>query len=174
MKLCLYIKCIYIYLQRNCNPLKNQDMKLEEEIRQKNFKDDYHKAYLNVVFTAGWLQVQQAALFKPFGITLPQYNVLRILRGQHPKPATVNLLIERMLDKTSNASRIVDKLEAKGLVSRNQCPNDRRSVDIIITGAGLDLLLQMDKLDALHQKLKTNLTGSEAIELNRLLDKLRD
>lgn len=161
-------------MQRNSDLVELVGMKIEEEIQQASFKDDFHKAYLNIVFTAGWLQVKQAALFKPFGITLPQYNVLRILRGQHPKPATVNLLIERMLDKTSNASRIVDKLEAKALVSRKQCPNDRRSVDILITEKGLDLLKKMDTLDELHTKIKNNLTTSEAAELNKLLDKLRE
>jgi DNA-binding MarR family transcriptional regulator len=151
-----------------------QLMKIEDEIQQKAFKDEYQKAYINVVFTAGWLQVKQAALFKPFGITLPQFNVLRILRGQHPKPATVNLLIERMMDKTSNASRIVDKLEAKGLVSRKQCPNDRRSVDILITETGLQLLKKMDGATDGKNIGLTNLTTAEAAELNRLLDKIRE
>ena len=102
---------------------------------------------------------------------MPQFNILRILRGQHPQPATINLLIERMLDKTSNASRLVDKLEAKGLVTRNQCPNDRRTVDVMITAAGLNLLLQMDKED-IYQSLN-NLTDQEAEQLNLLLDKIR-
>jgi len=102
---------------------------------------------------------------------MPQFNILRILRGQHPQPATINLLIERMLDKTSNASRLVDKLEAKGLVTRKQCPNDRRTVDVMITAAGLNLLLQMDKED-IYQSLN-NLTGQEAEQLNLLLDKIR-
>ena len=81
-------------------------MKIEEEIKQSAFKSEYHKAYINMLYTANWLEQEQSNLFKPFGVTLPQYNVLRILRGQHPKPATVSLLIERMLDKTSNVSRI--------------------------------------------------------------------
>ena len=115
-----------------------KDMKIEEEIKQRSFKDVYHKVYINLIFTSGWLQEQQATIFKKYGLTLPQFNILRILRGQHPKPATLNLLIERMLDKTSNASRIVDKLEAKELVTRHQCPNDRRTVDIIITDKGLN------------------------------------
>ena len=104
-------------------------MKIEEEIKQPTFKSAHQKAHINLIYTSGWVQQAQASLFKPFGVTLPQYNVLRILRGQHPKPATISLLIDRMLDKTSNASRIVDKLEAKALVTRKQCPADRRTVD---------------------------------------------
>ncbi|RTQ46233.1 MarR family transcriptional regulator [Hymenobacter gummosus] len=149
-------------------------MKLEDEIQQRAFKNAYQKAHLNVVFTAGWLQQRLAAAFKPYGLTLPQYNVLRILRGQHPKPATVNLLIERMLDKTSNASRIVDKLEAKHLVTRQICPSNRRAVDIRITEAGLELLRQTESLaDGQSQGLH-NLSAEEAAQLSDLLDKIRD
>lgn len=150
-------------------------MKLEDEIQQRAFKNSYQKAHLNVVFTAGWLQQQLSAAFKPYGLTLPQFNVLRILRGQHPKPATVNLLIERMLDKTSNASRIVDKLEAKKLVTRQVCPSNRRAVDIRITEAGLDLLRETESLtDHQTQGGLHNLSEEEAAQLSDLLDKIRD
>ena len=149
-------------------------MKIEDEIKQPVFKDDYQKSYINLMYTAGWLGLRQAASFREFGVTAPQYNVLRILRGQHPKPATVNLLIERMLDKTSNASRIVDKLEAKKLVTRTVCPNNRRAVDICITEAGLDLLQRIDKNGAMDRTGLLNLNPEEAAELNRLLDKIRD
>ncbi|WP_347158562.1 MarR family winged helix-turn-helix transcriptional regulator [Pontibacter chitinilyticus] len=149
-------------------------MKIEEEIQQSAFKSEYHKAYINLIYTSGWLQQAQAALFKPYGLTLPQFNILRILRGQHPKPATISLLIERMLDKTSNASRIVDKLEAKGLVTRKQCPEDRRTVDVLITEKGLALLQQMDGLEGGSLKAGiTQLSEQEAKELNRLLNKIR-
>lgn len=149
-------------------------MRIEDEIQQKAFKSESQKAQINVYFTANYLEMKQAAVFKPFGITLPQFNVLRILRGQYPKPATVNLLIERMLDKTSNASRIIDKLETKGLATRKQCPSDRRSVDILITDAGLELLKKMDAAMETQQIGFQNLTEQEAVELNRLLDKIRD
>jgi DNA-binding MarR family transcriptional regulator len=153
---------------------ETQGMKIEDEIKQEAFKSPYQKAYINVLYTSGWLQQQQSALFKPFGITLPQFNILRILRGQYPKPATVSLLIERMLDKTSNASRIVDKLEAKGLVTRKQCPDDRRTVDVLITDQGLELLATMDGVEGGSGTGITNLTEEEALELSRLLDKIRD
>lgn len=151
-----------------------QLMRIEEEIQQKTFKNEAVKAQINIIYTANFLGEKQAALFKPFGVTLPQFNVLRILRGQYPKPATVNLIMERMLDKTSNVSRIMDKLEAKDLATRKQCPNDRRSVDILITETGLELLKKMDAAMENQQIGFQNLTDAEARELNRLLDKIRD
>ncbi|MGI4834390.1 MAG: MarR family winged helix-turn-helix transcriptional regulator [Janthinobacterium lividum] len=150
-------------------------MRLEDEIKQATFQSEAQKAHLNIIFTAGWLQQRQAAVFRPLGLTLPQFNVLRILRGQHPKPATVALLIDRMLDKTSNASRIVDKLEEKQLVTRAVCPANRRAVDICITDAGLRLLLQIDA-ENLVNPLRNgfeNLTDTELKTLSALLDKIR-
>ncbi|PIQ22198.1 MAG: MarR family transcriptional regulator [Cytophagales bacterium CG18_big_fil_WC_8_21_14_2_50_42_9] len=146
-------------------------MRLEEEIKQPAFKDEYQKVLINVFYTSSWLQASLSRLFKKYDLTMPQFNLLRILRGQYPKPATINLLIERMLDKTSNASRLVDKLEAKNLVTRKQCPNDRRTVDVLITQAGLDLLSRMDEED-IYQAIN-NLTEPEARQLNLLLDKIR-
>ncbi|GEO06505.1 MarR family transcriptional regulator [Adhaeribacter aerolatus] len=148
-------------------------MRIEEEIKQPVFKSVHQKALINLIYSAGWIEQRQAELLRAYGLTLPQYNILRILRGQHPKPATVNLLIERMLDKTSNASRIVDKLVAKGLVSRTQCEHDRRTVDVLITQAGLDLLERVvtDTKDAFFGL--QHLTEAEAETLNHLLDKIR-
>lgn len=150
-------------------------MRLEDEIKQPVFESAAHKAVLNVVFTAGWLSLRQAAAFKPYGLTLPQFNVLRILRGQHPRPATVALLIDRMLDKTSNASRIVDKLEEKKLVTRITCPSNRRAVDIRITESGMALLRQMETnglTDPANSGLH-HLAADEIEQLNYLLDKIR-
>lgn len=149
-------------------------MKIEDEIKQAAFRDDHQKAHVNLIFTANWLQQQQSGFFKQFGLTLPQFNILRILRGQHPRPATVNLLIERMLDKTSNASRIVDKLEAKQLVTRCVCPSNRRAVDIRISPDGLELLGRLDVAMANEQLGVQNLTPAEAAQLSNLLDKIRD
>jgi DNA-binding MarR family transcriptional regulator len=150
-------------------------VRLEEEIKQSTFQSEGQKAYLNIIFTSGWLSLRQAAAFRPYGLTLPQFNVLRILRGQHPKPATVAMLIDRMLDKTSNASRIVDKLEEKKLVTRTVCPANRRAVDICITEAGLALLGQIDDsgLTDVRQNGMNALSDSEAALLNDLLDKIR-
>lgn len=150
-------------------------MRIEDEIKQSTFRDDFQKAYLNLVYTAGWLEVRQAAMLKPFGLSLPQFNLLRILRGRHPEPATVALLIERMLDKTSNASRIVDRLEEKQLVTRTVCPANRRAVDIRITEAGLRLLRLIDEAQAVRpDQLGLNqLSSAELRQLNSLLDKIR-
>jgi DNA-binding MarR family transcriptional regulator len=148
-------------------------MRIEDEIKQTTFSSEQHKAYINLAFTAGWLGQQQTAAFRPYGLTPPQFNILRILRGQHPLPATVALLIDRMLDKTSNASRIVDKLEEKQLVTRKVCPANRRAVDIRITDAGLALLQRIEDEDALASIHLANLNDDELRQLNTLLDKIR-
>ena len=148
-------------------------MRIEDEIKQPIFRSELQKAHINLIYTVGWLQQRQAGAFKPFGLTLPQFNILRILRGQHPLPATVALLIDRMLDKTSNASRIVDRLEEKKLVTRTVCPANRRAVDIRITPAGLDLLDRIDHSGAIHSHGLTQLSEAELHHLNDLLDKIR-
>ena len=148
-------------------------MRIEDEIKQPAFRDSFHKAHINLLFTASWLQMRQAVAFKPYGLTLPQFNILRILRGQHPLPATVALLIDRMLDKTSNASRIVDRLEEKKLVTRTVCPANRRAVDIRITVAGLELLERIEHDGVLRVSGLTQLSEAEARQLNALLDKIR-
>ncbi len=148
-------------------------MKLEEEISQKQFRNEYHKAAVNVVYTFNWLNNQNISFFKPLGITPQQFNILRILRGQHPKPATIKLIKERMLDKMSDASRIVEKLRVKGLVERNICSHDRRNVDVCITQKGLDVLAQIDALDNEIDGRLSSLNQEEIKQLNDLLDKLR-
>ena len=148
-------------------------MRIEEEIKQPIFRDEYQKAHINLVYTSGWLQLRQATAFKPYGLTLPQFNILRILRGQHPLPATVALLIDRMLDKTSNASRIVDRLEEKQLVTRTVCPANRRAVDIRITRAGLDLLNHIEEEGVIQASSMNQLSKAEVQQLNELLDKIR-
>lgn len=148
-------------------------MKIEQAIKQERFNDEYHKLLLNLLYTAGWLNIRQIQFFKQFDLSPQQFNILRILRGQHPNPASVNLLIERMLDKMSNASRLVDKLHAKGLVERRQCASDKRQVDVLITKKGLKLLEQIDKQIAGLDNLGGALSKQEAKTLNELLDKMR-
>lgn len=148
-------------------------MGIAEDIKQKKFKNEFNKAIINLMFTSNWLNEQEHKLFKPHGLTTAQYNVLRILRGQYPKPATVNLLIDRMLDRMSNASRIVDKLVAKGLVTREQNAMDRRAVDVVLSERGLALLSGIDgELDAFETSIN-RLTEQECEALNHLLDKFR-
>lgn len=148
-------------------------MRIGEEISQKQFKNDYHKAVINIVFTYNWLRTFIDGELKPHDITSQQFNILRILRGQYPKPASVKLLRERMLDKMSDASRLVDKLLAKGLVSRSTNPDDRRAVNVIITDKGLDLLKKLDVVDEQAKKHLSALNDQEITQLNDLLDKLR-
>jgi len=148
-------------------------MEISKEIKQTKFKNEYQKMLINILFTSGWLSSKHTCNLKPYGISTQQFNILRILRGQHPKPATVNLLIDRMLDKNSNASRLVEKLRIKKLVDRAVCPEDRRAVNVIITQKGLDLLEELDKKDGTFLNELKNLSVKEAATINALLDKLR-
>lgn len=148
-------------------------MRIEEAIKQAKFKNEYQKAAINILYTYSWLNSIHLSIFKRYGISPQQYNILRILRGQYPKPATVNLLIERMLDKNSNASRLVEKLRLKNYIERNICKEDRRAVNVSITQKGLELLKELDSVDDDLQKELKNISVSEAKELNFLLDKLR-
>lgn len=148
-------------------------MKLEDEIKQKKFRNEYHKLAVNILYTHGWLMNLLSKLFKKHGITAPQYNLLRILRGQYPLPASVTLLRERMLDKMSDASRLVDRLVNKGLVERKICPHDRRKVEVQITEKGMKLLEEIDKLNDQTDRVFSHLTEQEAKTINELLDKMR-
>ncbi len=153
--------------------LYNYKMKIEEEIQQPAFKSPYAKAIINIIYTNNWLQSLQVETFKPFDLSPQQYNVLRILRGQYPNPITVIAIIERMLDKMSNASRLVDKLLVKELVIRRLCPHDRRAVDVIITEKGMQLLAEIDELQHTWEEKLHGLTENEALQLSELLDKMR-
>lgn len=149
-------------------------MKLEDEIQQKKFKSEEQKLMLNLLYTANWLNSKNDSFFKDSDITTQQYNVLRILRGQHPNPCSIKLIKERMLDRMSDASRIVDKLNTKKLLIRRECPNDRRSVDVLITDKGLELLQSLDYIDDTSIQICSTLSPEEINTLNSLLDKLRD
>jgi DNA-binding MarR family transcriptional regulator len=148
-------------------------LKLEDEIQQKKFKNETQKLAINLTYTHNWLNTHYNLFFKKSDITIQQFNVLRILRGQYPNPCSIKLIKERMLDRMSDASRIVDKLKSKGLLNRKECPMDRRSVDIIITEEGLELLKTMDSMDENFKDVFGALTEEEIITMNRLLDKLR-
>lgn len=148
-------------------------MGIDQDIKQENFTSEEQKALLNIVFTGNWIAQQQNDLLKPFGLTMQQYNVLRILRGQNGKPMTVLAIIERMLDRTSNASRLVDKLLEKELVIRRECPNDRRAVDILILPAGLELLGKIDILQKKWEQRFSKLGTSNLKQMNELLDQFR-
>ncbi|MEO5910907.1 MAG: MarR family transcriptional regulator [Pelobium sp.] len=147
-------------------------MEIEKEIQSTNFANSYQKASVNIVFTYNWLNSIIKLELDKSGITNQQFNVLRILRGQHPNPATINILKDRMLDKMSDASRIVDRLVQKDLVTRNVNKKDRRAVDILINEKGLDLLDHI-KMENTYKDFQVNLTEDEAEQLSGLLDKFR-
>lgn len=148
-------------------------MRIDDEIQSNNFEDNYHKVAINIAYTSGWLNNAFRCHFDKHNLTQQQFNILRILRGQYPKPATINLLKERMVDKMSDASRIVDRLIQKELVSRCTNNKDRRAVDIRISDLGLQTLAKMDEEFKTRKVLEKNLTSDEAAQLSDLLDKLR-
>jgi len=148
-------------------------MKIEEEIQTTKFRNPYHKAAINLIFTAGWVEDHNKEYFKSFGITPQQFNILRILRGQHPGTISVTEIKSRMLDKNSDVSRLISRLISKGFIGKSQCPNDKRAADILITTQGLTLLKKIDQgVDQIDLGL-FKLTEAEADQLNFLLDKCR-
>ena len=132
------------------------------------------KLVLNVLCTQNVLGENFNELLKPYDLSAEQYNVLRILRGQKGKPANMCIIQERMIAKTSNTTRLVDKLLLKGLVTREVCPDNRRKMEVAITQKGLDLLKQLDaKVDEHEMVFANNLTHTEQEQLNYLLEKYR-
>jgi DNA-binding MarR family transcriptional regulator len=149
-------------------------MRIEQEIKQENFKSQLHKANLNIMFTGGWLNARTNQVLKPFKLSPEQYNVLRILRGSHSGFANLCDIQQRMLDRMSNATRLVEKLRQKGLLTRELCPENRRKVDIRITPQGLALMNDIEgKLTEMYSQIKGRITEEEARQLNEILDRLR-
>ncbi|NJO03269.1 MAG: MarR family transcriptional regulator [Bacteroidia bacterium] len=153
-------------------------MKLEEEIQQSRFRNDYQKAILNIMYTGNWMENRLKRFFSEVNqvqsITLQQYNILRILNGRYPATASVNDLKDRMLDPVSDVSRIVERLRKQGLLSREVCPSDRRAVDVKITEQGRALIDQLDAYNPQMDEILGHLTPNELALLNQLLDKVRE
>jgi DNA-binding MarR family transcriptional regulator len=148
-------------------------MKIEEEIQQPKFRNVHHKVAVNLLYTAAWLDDRNKNFFKEYGITNQQFNILRILRGQLPNKISGAEIKNRMLDKNSDVSRLLDRLILKKLVIKSQCPNDKRAADVLITETGLDLLKKIDgKMDETDLAV-FHLTKTEATQLSDLLDKCR-
>ncbi|RAI99761.1 DNA-binding MarR family transcriptional regulator [Chitinophaga skermanii] len=148
---------------------------LEKLIATKSFSNEYHKGMVSLIYVGNWMIARHQQFFKQFDITMQQYNILRILRGQHPKVASINTLKERMLDKMSDVSRLVQRLRKAGLIDTKSCDLDRRAVDVRITEKGLELLKVIDEdLQKLEVNLSNNLTEKEVSQLNKLLDKILD
>lgn len=146
---------------------------IEEEIKQKKFKSEKQKAVIEILFTSSWIYNVQAALLKTYEITPEQYNVLRILRGAYPNPIMLSEITCRMIDKSSNATRLVEKLRLKRMVTRHICESNRRQVDILITQTGLGVLTEIDNDEKGIDSVAKTITEAEAKELSRILEKLR-
>jgi MarR family transcriptional regulator, 2-MHQ and catechol-resistance regulon repressor len=148
-------------------------MGIEQDIHQSKFRNEHQKAGINMIYTYGWIMERQKEVFATEDITPQQFNILRILRGSHPEPLSTLQIRERMLDKMSDTSRIVDRLITKGLVKKGICKTDRRLVDVIINDKGKKLLERMDKLQDDLDNITGNLSRKEAATLSHLLDKIR-
>lgn len=147
-------------------------MSLEQEINQTKFRNVYQKAMINLIYTFNWMSEKTKKFHDQFDITSQQYNILRILRGAAVPLSTLQIR-QRMLDKMSDTSRIVDRLLKKNLVLKVVCKDDRRLVDVSITAMGLKLLETMDKHQEEMDEVLNNLTEEDASQLNALLDKIR-
>ncbi len=148
-------------------------MKLEEAIQSSKFKNDVHKASLNILYTAWWLKTVLSRELKEFGLTHEQYNVMRILKGKHPEQMCVRDIASRMIEKNSNVPRIIDRLVTKKLVKRATSEVDRRETVISLTPSGLSLL--DNSTNSINQAMEAQVSigQQEAQVLNQLLEKVR-
>jgi DNA-binding MarR family transcriptional regulator len=149
-------------------------VRLEEEIKQEKFKSEHHKLMINLLFTSSWLHRLQLSVLRPYDLTPPQYNILRILRGAKGELLSLGEITNRMIDRSSNTSRLIDKLVVKKWVSRKTCSNDRRQSEIGITKDGLQVLGQLDgPIDSITEQFLF-LSVKETKEVNQFLDQLRN
>ena len=149
-------------------------MGIDQDIKQAKFRNPHQKAAINLIYTVGWMWDKTKCVFEAEDITAQQFNILRILRGSFPEPLSTLQIRERMLEKMSDTSRIVDRLIAKGLVKKITCKNDRRLVDVIITDKGKKLLERLDIRQDEIDRVLGNLSEKDANILSDLLDKIRD
>ena len=149
-------------------------MGIEKDIQQAKFRNAQQKAAINLIYTLSWMKDKTKCIFEAEDITSQQFNILRILRGSFPQPLSTLQIRERMLEKMSDTSRIVDRLIAKGLVKKVVCKNDRRLVDVIITDKGKKLLERLDTRQDEIDGILGNLSEKDANILSDLLDKIRD
>lgn len=148
-------------------------MKIEDAVKVTKFKNSWHKATVNLVYTTNWVNLTLEKRASRYHITLQQFNVLRILRGQFPTPVTNNLLKSRMITNTPDISRLIDRLVAKELVSRCKSEGDKRAVDLLITDQGLKLLEELEEDMLMGDILPKNISEKECEQLSNLLDKFR-
>ncbi|WP_235298411.1 MarR family winged helix-turn-helix transcriptional regulator [Portibacter marinus] len=150
-------------------------MKLEEEIKQSKFNSEHHKLVLNLMYTFNWLEKPIKFAVSKHKITIPQYNILRILKGSSPNPLSPRDIKKVMIHKKSDLTRLLDRLVSKDLAHRSICPSNRRKMDITITEKGLELLekLNPEIAKVSDERIAKNISESEAIKANELIDKLR-
>lgn len=148
-------------------------MGIEKDINQQHFQSEGQKAIINLIYTYNWTTERLKAILAEDDITMQQFNILRILRGSDPKPLSTLTIRERMLDKMSDTSRIVDRLLIKGWVDKKMCSADKRLVDVFITKEGKKVLERIDKKSETMNATTSALTEEELVQLNFLLDKMR-
>lgn len=150
-------------------------MKLDEELKMQQFISDFQKVHLNIIFTSNWLESLMQRQLKQFGLTISQFNVLRILRGQKGKPMSAFAIQERMIHRTSNVTRIIEKLVEKNLVTRKHCSTNRRMVDVQLTDEGLKLINSTDNItNEAYGLIAKAISETEAKYLSDWLDKIRE
>lgn len=148
-------------------------MKTIDQIKINRYQNEWHRATINILFTNNWLIKVLESRAHRKDITLQQFNVLRILRGQYPKAISNTLVKERMIHDTPDISRLVDRIVLKGLVERTQNVIDKRAVDLMITEKGIQLLIELEEEMGLGDVLFKNISEEEALQLSLLLEKLR-
>lgn len=148
-------------------------MNLEEEIKQEKFRSEFQKTIINIYYTNCYIFSKFQDLLSEYKLTVQQYNILRILRGQFPQTASIGTIKERMLDKNSDITRIIDRLIIKQLAERKNSISDRRVTEIKITKKGLSLLKKMDLVDLKSDNILSHLNETDLKKLNELLDKIR-
>ena len=149
-------------------------MGIDKDIQQSKFRNVHQKAAINILYTVGWMKEKMKIFFDEEDITAQQFNILRILRGSFPQPLSTLQIRERMLEKMSDTSRIVDRLVVKGFVKKTPCSKDKRLVDVLITDKGQRLLKKLDAEADHITEVMGRLTDEEATQLSLLLDKLRN
>ncbi len=147
-------------------------MSIDKEINQRNFRNEYQKAFINLIYTYNWVTEKSRPIFERYDITSQQFNILRILRGA-VEPLSTMQIRQRMLDKMSDTSRLVDRMIKKGFVKKVVCKTDKRLVDITIAEKGRKLLEKMDQCEDEIDAILKNMSQDQAVALNQLLDTIR-
>lgn len=148
-------------------------VRIEDEIKQSKFRSEGQKLIINLIYTYNQISGQMSSMLQPHGLTMQQYNILRILKGQYPNPSTNNLVKDRMLDRNSDVTRLIDRMIRNGWVTRTSCEKDRRRVDILITQQGLDVLDAIQSQEADLDLIAQRLPEDRQREMNHMLDTLR-